>query len=121
MPGGKEFSRRLVSDWHIQHGKLPMNITQLYEYGPIMCVCVLCGSTAVNAVRKRYIGTHIKCLEKITTRDPIDPATVDTDIPQISTGQKRREGSGAAATTLLAGKAQALIALPLLLNLPVCS
>eukprot|EP00971_Amphidinium_carterae_P255923 5081485-Amphidinium_carterae.1 len=60
-------SRHLSSEWLLEHGKLPLNVTQMEDFGPL--TCLLCGSVAASAARKTFVPKHVKCLQRITTHD----------------------------------------------------
>eukprot|EP00971_Amphidinium_carterae_P226675 4495797-Amphidinium_carterae.5 len=73
-------SRHLSSDWLLEHGKLPLNVSQLEDFGPL--TCLLCGSTAASAARKTFVPKQVKCLQSITTYD-LATGTVRIDLDTL--------------------------------------
>eukprot|EP00971_Amphidinium_carterae_P273163 5421602-Amphidinium_carterae.2 len=59
--------RQLSAEWHLEHGKLPLHMTQHDDFADILCS--LCGSRAPNAARRNFLTKHASCLQAITTCD----------------------------------------------------
>eukprot|EP00971_Amphidinium_carterae_P265176 5260137-Amphidinium_carterae.1 len=78
--------RQLSAEWHLEHGKLMLHMSQHDDFADILCV--LCGSRAPNAARRIFLTKHASCLQAITTRDE-DGAKVCIDMDALRCGAQR--------------------------------
>eukprot|EP00971_Amphidinium_carterae_P179571 3561265-Amphidinium_carterae.1 len=83
-------SRQLSPEWLLEHGKLPLNVTQLEDFGPLSCL--LCGSVAASSARKTFVPKHVKCLQSITMHDHAT-GTVRIDLDTLR-GEAQRSAAG---------------------------
>eukprot|EP00971_Amphidinium_carterae_P009460 186581-Amphidinium_carterae.1 len=72
----------------MDHGKLPLNLRQYEDFGPIVCVCVLCNSRALNAGRTPFIRKHMKCLAGVCSRREGEEDTIEIDMGEIERAEE---------------------------------
>eukprot|EP00971_Amphidinium_carterae_P185651 3686186-Amphidinium_carterae.3 len=75
-------SRQLDYEWFVDHGKLPINLRQHADFGPI--ASVLCYSSALNAGRTPFIRKHMKCLAAICSKRQEEEGTIEIDTGEIN-------------------------------------